>query len=175
MDTTQPQHDLDYPPTDPAFDALLDQAVAQGAPAPDADLADRVYQHTRPMLPAQRPVLARIGPSLLRAAAAIALVAGSLIAFNLDTDTSNSLASSDLESLKVKLAELDEALDASHTAIDQQLDVLALRVTLADTSDAWGDNGITTTERIDRAIADYEFDRFSDDATFALAENDSWF
>ena len=73
MDTHQPQHDTDYPKTDPAFDALLDEAVSAGTPPVDPDLAKRIYDQTTPMLN-QRPVLARIGPNLLRIAAAAAIV-----------------------------------------------------------------------------------------------------
>lgn len=179
MDTTQPQHDLHHPPTDPAFDALLDQAVAYGAPAPSNNLADRIYHETRPMLTAQRPVLARIGPSLLRAAAAIALVVGSLTALHLNTrtETTNQLARNDraIESIKSDLIELNQALKADNSPINQQLDVLALRINLASADDTWDDHNSTTDERIDRAVDELAFDRYSDDTTYAFADNASWF
>lgn len=179
MDTQQPQHDLDDPPTDPAFDALLDQAVAHGSPAADPDLTERIFHQTQPLLTEQRPVLMRIGPSLFRAAAAIALVAGCLALFHLNTptDSPTHLANhaEPVDTLSTGLAELDQAMEPGNTVIEQQLDVLALRISLASTDDAWGDEEGTTDERIDRAVAEFDFDRFSDDVAFALADETSWF
>jgi hypothetical protein len=82
MNTQHPQHDTDFPRTDPALDALLDEAVSAGAPAPDPQLAERIYRQTLPML-GRRPVLARIGPRLLRVAAAVAIVAGGVLAVSM--------------------------------------------------------------------------------------------
>ncbi len=184
MNTQQPQHDTDSPKTDPALDALLDQAVTTGTPPADPDLTERIYNQTLPML-GHRPVLARIGPTLLRVAAAVAIIAGGLIAVTLlnqqQTPQQSVVAIPDdvveepAPELVPELAAIDIAIEPGNTLIDEQLDVLALRVDLVSTDGAWGDDGLSTSDLIDRAVARFEIDQFNDDATLLLADEPALF
>jgi len=179
MDTPPTQHDTPTPPTDPALDALLDRAVADATPAPSADLADRIYRETQPMLGRREPVLARIGPTLLRAAAAVAILAGGLWAVILTrtpvTPGDLAVAPPDVETIATEFAALDNPADRGNTAIDQQLEVLALRLDLVVADNGWGHDEVSTNALIERAVSNYEIDRFADDATMAMADDTTWF
>jgi hypothetical protein len=192
METQKQQHDTDYPPTDPALDALLDEALSTGTPPADPDLAERIYRETLPML-GRRPVLARIGPTLLRVAAAVAIITGGLIAvtlMNQPPPTQQKFADAPdapvapvapvtpddmVETLAPELAAIDSAIEPGNTLIDEQLDVLALRVDLASTEDAWGPDDLSTNDRIDQAVAYFEINRFSDDMTLLLTDGPELF
>ena len=80
-----------------------------------------------------------------------------------------------VEQLVPELAAINIAIDPGNTLIDEQLDVLALRVDLASTEDTWGDDGLSTSDRIDRAVARFEIDQFNDDATPLLADEPALF
>jgi hypothetical protein len=181
MDTRQAQHDTTHPPTDPALDALLDEALSQGTspagpvPAADPDLAERIIAKTLPMLGA-RPVLARIGPTLLRVAAVVAVVVGAgIVAMMLNTQTTQTDGSDDVALIGSQLREIDRAIEPGNTLIDEQLDVLALRVDLLSSDDAWGPADQDTNARLGEAVARFEFDRFSDDAMLLLDDGSTLF
>lgn len=179
METKQPQHDTEFPTPDPALDALLDRAVEAGTPAPGPDLAGRIYEHTLPML-ARRPVLARIGPTLLRIAAAVAIVAGGAYALTMmsqpattpsPTDTVVAVAPDDtVDQIVPDIQAIADAVEPGNTRIDEQLDVLALRVDWASTEGAWGAAGRDTGDLIDQAVVRFEMDRFGDDTVLYLAD-----
>lgn len=173
METKHTQHDTDFPQPDPALDALLDQAVRAGTPAPDPDLAGRIYQHTLPML-AQRPVLARIGPTLLRIAAAVAIVAGGVFALNMMNQQTVqpaqpveavAVATDDtVDQLVPDIRAIANAVEPGNTRIDEQLDVLALRVDWASAESAWGEADQTTNDLIDQAVVRFEMDQLSEES-----------
>lgn len=182
MDTQQPQHDTDYPKTDTALDALLDEAVTSGTPPVDPDLAERIYNQTLPML-GQRTVLARIGPTLLRAAAAVAIIAGGLIAVTLmnQQDVAEPpmvvVPEESIETPVPEFAaiEIEIVIEPGNTLIDEQMDVLALRVDLASTDDTWGDDGLNTNDQINLAVARFEIDRFNEDTAILFADEPALF
>ncbi len=179
MDTKHTQHDTDYPTPDPALDALLDRAVTAGTPAPDPDLAGRIYQHTLPML-AHRPVLARIGPALLRIAAAVAIVAGGVFALTRMNQPANTpslpeqtlvVAPDDtVDQLVPEIRAIASAVEPGNTRIDEQLDVLALRVDWASTEGTWGAADQSTDDLIDQAVVRFEMDQLGEPSALYLAD-----
>lgn len=190
MDPNQEPHNTDRPPVDPALDALLDKAVSQGSPKMDPDLARRIVAQTLPMLPGRGGVLARIGPRtvlLMRVAAVVAIIAGAWFAvevMNQDPGTVSSpdqtLASNDriaelFAEIGPGLEEIDRAVEQGNTRIDEQLDVLALRVDLASAEDVWGTPGQDTSERLSDAVAGFEFDLFSADAMLLMDDSSALF
>lgn len=180
MDTQQPQHDTDFPKTDPALDALLDEAVSAGTPPVDPGLADRIYHQTLPML-GRRPVLARIGPTLLRVAAAIAIIAGGLIAVTMmspQQPTEPTLVvvpDESVETIAPELAAIDSAIEPGNTVIDEQMDLLALRVDLVSNEDTWGDDSLSPSDRLERAVVRFEIDQFNDDTTLLWVDEPTLF
>lgn len=181
MDTRQEQLDTKLPPTDPALDALLDEALSYGSPpanpAPGVppELAERIIAKTLPMLKAQ-PVLARISPTLLRVAAAVTIVAGAgIVAVMWNTQPTQTTEIDTLVKISSQLKELDLAIEPGNTLIDEQLDVLALRVDLVSTEDVWGAADQDTNAKLGEAVARFEFDRFSDDAMLLLADGSTLF
>lgn len=172
MDTRQEQLNTKHPPTDPALDALLDEALSHDSPP---ELVEKIIAKTLPMLKA-RPVLARIGPTLLRVAAAVAIVAGAgIVAVMLITQPTQTTENDDLVLIGLQLKELDQAIEPGNTLIDEQLDVLALRVDMVSTEDAWGAADQDTNAQLGEAVARFEFDRFSDDAMLLLADGSTLF
>ena len=169
------------PQTDPKLDALLDKAVAAGSPPASPDLAQRIIDQTQPIL-AQRPVLARIGPTLLRVAAGVAIVAGaSIAAITLTNDqptpidndnTPLALFESDLQDIE---RNIEQAIEPGNTHIDQQMDVLSLRVELASSEDAWGAVDQDTNSLMDQAVTRYEVDQFNDDTMYLWADSSALF
>lgn len=178
MDTRQEQHDTKLPPTDPALDALLDEALSHGSPPANPvppELAERIIAKTLPML-GTRPVLARIGPTSLRVAAVVAIVAGAgIVAVMLNTQPTQTTKNDDLVLIGLQLKELELAIEPGNTLIDEQLDVLALRVDMVSTEDAWGAADQDTNAKLGEAVARFEFDRFSDDAMLLLADGSTLF
>jgi len=197
MDTNQEPHESNFPPTDPALDALLDKAVSHGSPKMDPGLADRIVAHTLPMLPREGGtpaneggVLARIGPfsvpAMMRIAAVVAVVAGAWIAvsvMNQDIGISPgeapTLAVNPSDALFAEivpgLKEIDLAVEQGNTRIDEQLDVLGLRIDLASSEDVWGAADQDTNERIGDAITGFEFDQFSADAMLLMDDGSAYF
>ena len=183
MVTQNTKPDTDFPPTDPVFDALLDEALSTGTPAADPQLTERICQQTLPML-GKRPVLARIGPTLLRVAAAVAVIAGGVFAVSLlnqeSTDTPEVIVQTDPpavpdERYDARLVQLADALEPGNTLIDEQLDVLALRVDLASAESDWGADGLSTDDLIDRAVVRFEIDQFSEDTALFLSDEPTLF
>lgn len=184
METKHTQHDSDLPMPDPALDALLDEAVRIGTPAPDPELAGRIYQHTLPML-AQRPVLARIGPTLLRIAAAVAVVAGGVFALNMMNRSANTtpqpgtsvavVPDDAVDQLVPQIRAIAGAVEPGNTRIDEQLDVLALRVDWASTEGAWGAADQSTDDLIDQAVVRFEMDQLSEGSALYLADSQLMF
>lgn len=184
MDTKHPHHDTDFPRTDPALDVLLDEAVSADTPPHDPDLAGRIYQRTLPML-GQRPVLARIGPTLLRVAAAVAIVVGGVFALTMMNQQPTQPAQPDhvavavpddlAEQLGPELQAIANAIEPGNTRIDEQLDVLALRVDWVSTEGAWGAADQSTSGLIDQAVVRFEMDRFSDDSALYWADGQTLF
>ena len=68
-----------------------------------------------------------------------------------------------------------DSVELGNTLIDEQLDVLALRVELASAEDAWGASGTDTNSLIEQAVADLEVERFGDDTFFLWADTSTLF
>ena len=171
MDTPQEQHDTNLQKTDPQLDAMLDKAVSAGTPPASADLTQRIIDQTLPML-GQRPVLARIGPTLLRIAAAVAIVVGAGVAtmMLMNNSTTPTDPSNDLVTIGSELQAIERAIEPGNTLIDEQLDVLSLRVELASAEGTWSDVDRDTNSLMDQAVTAYEVDQFSDDMMFLFAD-----
>ncbi len=176
MNTPQEQYDSNHPQTDPELDALLDDALSTFTPPADPDLAQRIIEQTLPML-GKRPVLARIGPTMLRVAAAIAIVVGAGVVATLMTGNQDPPvgAGDTIAQIGTELQAIESAIEPGNTLIDEQLDVLALRVELVSTEDAWSAAGMDTNSLMDQAITGFEVERFSDDAMFLWAEEAALF
>lgn len=192
MDTQKSQLDTDSFETDPKLDALLDEALSPGTPgipAADPRLAEKVYERTRPML-GQRPVLAKIGPTLWRIAALVAIVVGGAWAVSqlnqtqpanngtqiAATDTTNTTTAAKPEKTTVSgLAAIDTTIEPGNTRIDEQLDVLALRVDMVSDENTWGSDNLSTNDMIDQAVACFEIDQFNDDTAISLSEEPAFF
>jgi len=190
MDTNPEPQNPNPPSADPVLDALLDKAVSHDAPPMDPSLSDRIVAQTLPMLPRKGNVLARIGPqrvpALWRVAAMVAIVAGAgtaVVMMNQGRGTApnqnQTLAINPSEALfaaiESGLEQIDQAVEQGNTRIDEQLDVLALRVDLASAENIWGAPGQSTNERIDDAVMGFEFDLFSADAMLLLDDNSALF
>jgi hypothetical protein len=179
MDTKHTQYDTEFPTPDPALDALLDQAMQAGTPASDPELAERIYRHTLPMLTPQ-PVLARIGPTLLRIAAAVAIVAGGAFVLTMmnkpavtpsQPDTTVAVAPDNtVDQLVPDIQAIASAVEPGNTRIDEQLDVLALRVDWASTESAWGAADQSTSDLIDQAVVRFEMDQLSEESALYSAD-----
>ena len=178
MDTPQEQHDTHWPQTDPQLDALLDEALATPMIPPSPDLTQRIVDKTRPMLDRQ-PVLARIGPTLLRIAAAVAIVAGAGVVTMVMThhpaappmaDTGH-----DIDEIVPGLQALNQAVEPGNTLIDEQMDMLSLRVELVSTEDTWSAAGRDTNSLIDQAVTVFEVDQLNDDTAFIWADGSTLF
>ncbi len=176
MDTPQEQHDTHLQKTDPQLDALLDKAVSASTPPARADLTQRIIDQTLPML-SQRPVLARIGPTLLRIAAAVAIVVGAGVATMMWTNNQTSPTDPNNGFVKIgsDLQAIERAIEPGNTLIDEQLDVLSLRVELASAEGTWSDIDRDTNSLMDQAVTAYEVDQFSDDMMFLLADESALF
>jgi hypothetical protein len=189
MDTNQTSNDLNHPPTDPALDALLDQAVSHEAPPMDPKLSRRIVAQTLPMLPHRGGVLARIVPggvpTLMRVAAAVAIIVGAWVAvvvMNQDRGTvpqqppvANSQSEAQFAAIESELEQIDRAVEQGNTLIDEQMDVLALRIDLASAESIWGAPGQDTGERLSDAVTGFEFDLFSADAMLLMDESSALF
>ncbi len=176
MDTPQEQHDAHTIQTDSELDALLDEALDQATPPASPDLAQRIIDQTLPML-GGRPVLARIGPTALRIAAAAAIVVGAGVATMVmtrnqapPTDTGYAI-----EQIESELKAIDQAIEPGNTLIDEQLDMLSLRVELVSTEDAWSEAGTDTSTLIDQAVTGFEVDQLSDDTAFIWTDGTAMF
>jgi hypothetical protein len=171
MDTHQEQHGANHQQTDPQLDALLDKAVSAGIPPADPELAKRIIDHTLPLL-GHRPVIARIGPTLLRIAAAVVIVVGAGVAAMMLTNNQSIQIdpSDDLVQIGSDLQDIERAVDPGNTRIDEQLDVLSLRVELANAEGAWRDIDMDTNSLMDQTVTEYEIDQFSDDMMFIWAD-----
>ena len=179
MDTKHTQHDTEFPAPDPALDALLDQAMQAGTPAPDPELVDHIYRQTLLML-APRPVLARIGPTLLRIAAAVAIVAGGAFVLTMmnqpattpsQNNTTIAVAPDNtVDQLVPDIRAIASAVEPGNTRIDEQLDVLALRVDWASTEGAWGAADQSTNDLIDQAVVRFEMDQLSEESALYSAD-----
>ena len=116
------------PPDDPQFDALLRRTLAPERVGRDmpADLADRIVAATRYRLnPAGRAgVIARIGPPLVRAVVAAAVI-GVVVTVGSIINTARSLVD-----LQTQLNQLT-AYTGPDAAIDEQLQLLATEIDLA--------------------------------------------
>ncbi len=170
MDTRQPQPDT----TDPALDALLDEALSHRATPADPALADRIIRETLPML-GRPPVLARIGPTLLRIAAAVLIVVGAGIAATMltrDQAVTTPIDPGALAQIDSTVQAIAQADEPGRTWIDEQLDILAMRVDYASTDSVWSPAGQDINDQLEEAVARFEFDRFTDDAVF-LSTNGS--
>lgn len=193
MDTNQTSNDLNHPPTDPALDALLDQAVSHGAPPMDPKLSRRIVAQTLPMLPRRGGVLARItsgivpggAPTLMRVAAAVAIIVGAWVAvtvMNQDRGTVpqqplavNNQSEDQFAAIELELEQIDRAVEQGNTRIDEQMDVLALRIDLASAEGVWGTPGQDTSERLSDAVTGFEFDLFSADAMLLMDDGSALF
>ncbi len=171
------------PSSDPNLDALLNQALQTGAPAPAPDLADRIYRKTRPML-RQPTVLARTGPTLLRVAAVIALIVGGTIVLTLiqQPDTATNLVentdqpdSYDFTAIEPDLEAIAQAMNSAGTPIDQQLDVLSLRVDWVSVEDPWDGLDRGTDELIDEAVVRFEMDLLADSSAYFITDEQAVF
>jgi hypothetical protein len=190
MDTNQTSNDLNHPPTDPALDALLDQAVSHEAPPMDPKLSRRIVAQTLPMLPRTGGVLARIGPgvipTLMRVAAAVAIIVGAWVAVAVmnqggRTEPQQNLAVVDNQNedqfaaIESGLEQIDRAVEQGNTLIDDQMDVLTLRVDLASAESVWGTPGQDISERLSDAVTGFEFDLFSADAMLLMDNGSALF
>jgi hypothetical protein len=152
-------------PTDPQLDALLDEALRPTEAS--ADLADRIVSATLPYLPGQSSaVVARIGPrltpSLLGVAAAVGLVASVGIALWF-TGSSPTTPTNSLALLHEDMAQINQAMSSTaDQQIDEQIDVLNLQVSLAESTVMW----VSQDELLDLAITHYELDRYAEDLEF---------
>jgi hypothetical protein len=176
MDTPQEHNDMDTPKTDPELDALLDEALSVGTPPAHPDLAQRIIKQTFPLL-GQRSVLARIGPTVLRVAAAVAIVVGAAVAATIMSTNKTPVedAPGAFAQIESGLQDINDSVELGNTLIDEQLDVLALRVELASADDTWGTSGTDTNSLIEQAVTDLEVERFGDDTLFLLADTSTLF
>ncbi len=180
MTTHHEQNNLESPQTDPHLDALLDRAVSAGSPpAPPAspDLTQRILDQTTPMLD-KGPVVAKIGPSLMRIAAAAAIVIGAgLGAYVLTDDASTGISNPDGRIAILDPSDLpaDVAIETGNTQIDEQLDVLSLRVELVSAEAMWSSVDTDTNSLMDQAVTGYELDQFSQDVTYLWADESALF
>ncbi len=179
MDTPKEQYDsngTDLTQTDPQLDALLDEVLSTGMSAADPDLAQRIVEQTLPML-GQRPVLARIGPTMLRVAAVVAIVAGAGVVAVVMTHNQAPPIETDefFAQIGPELQALDRAIEPGNTLIDEQIDRFALRVELVSTEDAWDAAGQDTNSLIGQAVAGLEVQRFSDDTLFLWSDGSALF
>jgi len=182
MTTPNDLNKLQAQQTDPQLDALLDRAVSAGSPPADPDLSQRILDQTLPML-GQEPVIAKIGPTVLRIAAAVAIVVGAgLAAFVLTDDpaiTSDPAKPSDpggqFAQVESGLQDIENAIEPGNTPIDQQLDALSLRVELVSSESAWSSIDTDTNSLMDQAATGYELDQFSQDAAYLWADDSALF
>ena len=172
MTTHHEQNNLESQQTDPQLDALLDRAVSAGSPPADPDLTRRILDQTIPIL-GQEPVLAKIGPTLMRVAAAVAVMVGAGVAAYVLTDdaspTSNS--NSAVAMIDPELKAIEGAIEPGNTSIDEQLDAMSLRVELVSSDRVWSSVDTDTNSLMDQAATGYELDQFSDDAAFLWADD----
>jgi hypothetical protein len=79
------------------------------------------------------------------------------------------------EQLGPEIKAIANAVEPGNTRIDEQLDVLALRVDLARAEGAWGAAGQSTNDLIDQAVVRFEMDQLSDDSSLYFADEQMLF
>jgi len=177
MTTPNELNNIETQQTDPKFDALLDQAVSAGSPPADPDLSERIVEQTLPML-GREPVLARIGPTLIRIAAAVAIIVGAGVAAVLMTgDQATTAVGPDefFTKFEPELKAIEGAIEPGNTYIDEQLDALSLHVELVGGESAWSSVDTDTNSLMDQAVTAYELDQYSVDAAFLWADDSALF
>lgn len=121
-----------------ALSRELDRALRPGEPP--AGMTDRIVQRTRTHLPAGQSILARLGGSPMRMAAAIAIVMGLGATFFLYSNGAGpSRQQPSVASISAQLEQLATIDQTSDTSVDQQISALRAQLATVQSGDPWDD------------------------------------
>lgn len=135
MERANSHHDA---PWEAGLERKLDEALA--VHVVPAYLSERIVRQTRGQLLRRRSVLARLGGSPLRLAAAVAIVAG-LGALFYVTGAASRRSSSQLSVARIsaQLDQISNFAQAPDSPVDQQISELQTQLATVQGSDVWGD------------------------------------